>query len=99
MQFTAGKLFHRHFQGLLCLDYREPRFDLVLIDTLLLARLRYVALEQKLAHDRFAALYPGDQKAANSAFLSFAGMLGQVRRPVCMLVLEAPCRLGVPVMI
>lgn len=36
-------------------------------------------LEQKLAHDRFAALYPGDQNAAKSAFLAFAGMLGQVR--------------------
>lgn len=40
-----------------------------------------VAVEQKLALDRFTALYPDDHKAASAAFLAFAGVLGQVRRP------------------
>lgn len=35
-------------------------------------------LEQKLAHDEFAALHPGDQDGATRAFVAFTGMFGQV---------------------
>ena len=35
--------------------------------------------EQKLAHERFAALYPDDARATLNSFLAFTGMLGQMR--------------------
>lgn len=39
----------------------------------------YVAVvEQKLAHEEFASLHPGDQEAATRAFVAFTGMFGQV---------------------
>lgn len=52
--------------------------SVLLLDSKLSARLCAIVDMQNLAHDRFAALYPDDSKVANSAFLSFAGMLGQV---------------------
>lgn len=39
------------------------------------------AVEQKLAHEEFAALYPDDKAAATRAFVSFTGMFGQVQYP------------------
>lgn len=45
----------------------------------LLAATDFIAVvEQKLAHDEFAALHPGDEEAATRAFVSFNGMFGQV---------------------
>lgn len=38
----------------------------------------FIALEQKLAGDEFAALHPDDADAANKAFVGFTGLFGQV---------------------
>ena len=80
--YIAHECFHRQSQGRFHQANGLPRVPSTVANTVLFSRpLRGSSspLEQKLAHDRFAALYPGDQNAAKSAFLAFAGMLGQVR--------------------